>query len=136
VTTIEPGTEPPITQRDGAAAAADAVAILGFVLLGRRSHDEGSALVGTLSTAWPFLAGGAAGWAVVLLARRRGVDLPGRGTAAGAAVLGGTVLGGMLLRRVAGGGTPVSFVLVATTVLTTFLLGWRAIVRRRAARRP
>ena len=122
--------------REGVTVIGDAVAVVAFVLLGRRSHDEGSALVGTLSTAWPFLAGGTLGWGGVLLARRRGVELPGRSTAAGATVLGGTVLGGMLLRRVAGGGTPVSFVIVATTFLATFLLGWRWVARRLTARRP
>ena len=43
------------------ALIADLLAVVVFVLLGRRSHDEGSALAGTVATAWPFVAGAAAG---------------------------------------------------------------------------
>ena len=40
-----------------------------------------------------------------------------------------TVVLGMLLRRVAGDGTALSFVIVATTVLSVLLLGWRLVAR-------
>jgi hypothetical protein len=120
-----------------AAAIGDGASIVIFVLLGRSSHREGSVVVGTLATVWPFLAGGALGWLVILVARRRGALLPGRGTAAGAIVLACTVVAGMLLRRsLAGGGTPISFVLVATGFLALFLLGWRWAARRWTAQRP
>jgi hypothetical protein len=112
------------------ALIADLVALLVFVLLGRRSHDEGSALAGTVATAWPFVAGAAAG---ELAAAR----LPARSLSAGAVVAAGAVAVGMPLRRLAGGGTPLPFVLVATTFLLLFLVGWRAVAaaleRRRAA---
>ena len=42
----------------------------------------------------------------------------------------------MALRRLAGGGTPLSFVLVATTFLVLFLLGWRAVGAPLLERRP
>ena len=112
------------------ALIADLVAVLVFVLLGRRSHDEGSALAGTVATAWPFVAGAAVGELAAL-------RLPARSPAAAAVVAGCAVVVGMPLRRLAGGGTPLSFVLVATTFLVLFLVGWRAVgallERRRVA---
>jgi hypothetical protein len=116
---------------DGTALGVDLVVVLAFVLLGRTSHREESAVAGTLATAWPFLAGAAVGWVVVVLARRGRRAWPGRSLAAGGVVLAGTVVVGMSLRRVAGGGTPPSFLLVATSFLALFLLGWRAAVRWR-----
>jgi hypothetical protein len=113
-----------------AALAADLLAVVVFVLLGRRSHDEGSAVAGTVATAWPFVTGALVGEGVVVLTRR-----PPDSLAAGAVVTAGTVLIGMGLRRLAGGGTPVSFVVVATTFLTLFLLGWRLAVGVLARRR-
>jgi hypothetical protein len=41
----------------------------------------------------------------------------------------GTLVGGMLLRAMTGGGVQVSFVLVAAVVLAVLLLGWRAVAR-------
>ena len=101
---------------------ADLVAVLAFVLLGRRSHDEGSALAGTVATAWPFLVGAAFGELAT-------VRLPPRSITAGALVAVWTVAIGLPLRRVAGGGTPLSFVVVATTFLVAFLVGWRLVAR-------
>ena len=40
-----------------AAPAVDAVCVLVFVLIGRRSHDEGNTLVEVLRTVAPFLIG-------------------------------------------------------------------------------
>ncbi len=113
-----------------AAVAADLVAVLVFVLLGRRSHDEGSAIAGTVATAWPFVTGTLVGEGVVVLRRQRPDSL-----AAGAVVTAGAVVVGMGLRRLSGGGTPVSFVVVATTFLALFLLGWRLGARLLARRR-
>jgi hypothetical protein len=106
---------------------ADLVAVLAFVLIGRGSHAEGSTVAGTVATAWPFLTGAAVGEAVVVAARRAPAS-----PAAGAIVVGATVGVGMLLRRLSGGGTPVSFVVVATTFLALAMLGWRAVLRWRA----
>jgi hypothetical protein len=104
------------------ALLADLVAVLVFVVLGRRSHDEGSALAGTVATAWPFVVGAAAGEVAAL-------RLPPRSLRTGAVVAAGTVLVGLPLRRLAGGGTPVSFVVVATTFVVVFMVGWRASLR-------
>ncbi len=112
-------------------AAADALAIVAFVVLGRRAHDEGTLLTGTLAVAWPFLIGAASAWAAMLAARRPDpVSLRG-----GLVVVAATVVIGMALRGLTGGGVEVSFVLVATSFLALFLLGWREIVRRRAGAR-
>jgi Protein of unknown function (DUF3054) len=114
------------------ALLADLVAVLAFVLIGRRSHDEGPALAGTVATAWPFVVGAAAG-------ELAAVRLPARALPTGAVVTAGAVAVGMPLRRLAGGGTPLSFVVVATTFLVVFLVGWRAaaaaLERRRVATR-
>ena len=91
-----------------------------FAAIGRRSHAEGASAAGVLDTAWPFLAGAAAGW---LARAARGHDLAT--LASGSTIWGSTVVGGMVLRRVSGDGTAASFILVATLVLGVLLLGWR-----------
>jgi hypothetical protein len=106
-----------------AAAAADVLLVLVFVLIGRRSHDESDALLGLLTTLWPFLAGAAAGWLASLAWRRPLAVVP-----SGLVVWASTVVVGMLLRVVSGQGVQVSFVIVTAVVLAAFLIGWRAIV--------
>jgi Protein of unknown function (DUF3054) len=130
-------TEAPVpspTASDAGPVGVDLLCVALFVALGRTSHREGGAVTGYLATVWPFWVGALVGWAALVLLRRGGRELPGRSLPAGGVVLGGTVVAGMLLRRVAGGGTPVSFLLVATGFLAVFLLGWRAGVRLRRAR--
>lgn len=112
-------------------AVLDVAAVLLFVLLGRRAHDEGSFLAGTASVAWPFLAGAAAGWLLLLAIRRPPPGSP----AGGLVVLATTVPVGMTLRHLAGGGVQPSFVVVATTFLALFLLGHRLAARRLRAQR-
>ena len=73
----------------------------------------------------PFLVGTAAGWLLASLT----LDSGPRSLAFGAVVVVCTVVLGMLLRRVAGEGTALSFVIVATSVLTVLLLGWRLVAR-------
>ncbi|HET7304101.1 MAG TPA: DUF3054 domain-containing protein, partial [Segeticoccus sp.] len=100
------------------AAVLDAALVVLFAVLGRRSHEEGGALLGVLGTAWPFLTGAAVGWALVLLARRAAP----LGVRAGIPVWVGGVAGGMLLRVATGQGAAWPFVAVATLVLAAFLL--------------
>jgi DUF3054 family protein len=109
---------------------ADLLTVLGFVLLGRRSHGEGPALTGTVATAWPFLTGAGLGEVALIVARR-----PAESPAAGVVVAVGAVAGGMILRRLTGGGTPASFVVVAAAFLALFLVGWRVGARLLAGRR-
>lgn len=106
-------------------ALLDALLVLGFAAVGRRSHAEGLDVAGVLRTALPFLAGAAAGWVLAALTVAGG----SRSIGFGAVVVASTVVVGMLLRRVTGEGTAWSFVLVATVVLTALLLGWRLVAR-------
>ncbi len=108
------------------AAVLDAVLVLVFAAVGRRSHAEGLDLPGIARTAWPFLAGAAAGWLLAQLTLASGP----RSLAFGAVVVAGAVVVGMLLRVVSGQGTALSFVVVATVVLCLFLLGWRLVAGR------
>ncbi|TDD72429.1 DUF3054 domain-containing protein [Jiangella aurantiaca] len=111
--------------RAGPAAVVDAVLVLVFVLIGRRTHDHPLELAGLATTAWPFAAGLAAGWAVTVLRRR-----PAASVVTGVTVWVATVAAGMLLRAASGQGTAASFVVVATVVLGVFLVGWRGLAAR------
>jgi hypothetical protein len=104
------------------AAALDLILVLVFVLIGRSSHDEGITLLGTLETAWPFVAGLAIAWLAMRAWRH-----PRRLLWTGAGIWLLTVIAGMLLRLVTGQGIQLAFVIVATVVLGVFLLGWRGI---------
>ncbi len=112
------------------AVVLDACCVLVFVVIGRASHTQGEALAGIASTAWPFLAGLAVGWAASRAWRRPLALAP-----AGVVVWLCTVAVGMVLRVVAGQGTAVAFIVVALAFLGLFLLGWRAVaalITRRA----
>lgn len=115
------------------ALAADVACMLVFCAIGRRSHAEGVTAAGVLDTAWPFLTGTAAGW---LVARAWRNPASWR---TGLAVWVGAIVVGMLLRKATGAGTAVSFVVVASLVTATLLLGWRAaaaVLARRSAAAP
>lgn len=101
----------------------DAVLVVVFAALGRRSHAEGVDLAGIARTATPFCCGAAAGWLLASVALQQGP----RTLAFGAVVVACTVVVGMLLRRLAAEGTAPSFIVVASVVLTAFLLGWRLL---------
>jgi hypothetical protein len=113
------------------ALVADAVAVVVFVAVGRRSHDEGGdPVTATLEVAAPFLLAAALGWAVTR-AWRRPLSL-----VTGLGIWAVTVTAGMLLRRVVfDRGTAASFVVVATIATATLLLGWRAIALAVSRRR-
>jgi hypothetical protein len=106
-------------------AVLDVVLVLVFAAVGRRSHAEGLDLAGIARTALPFLVGTAAGWLLASIV----LDGGPRSLAFGAVVAVSTVAVGMVLRAVAAQGVAVSFVIVATVVLTVFLLGWRLLAR-------
>ena len=105
------------------ALAADVICILVFAIVGRRSHAEGTDLVGVLGTAWPFLAGYGVG-----LALSRGWRSPLAPRSAVVLWL-STVAVAMLLRTATGAGTPWPFVVATTVVLGLLLLGWRGLYR-------
>ena len=119
--------------RIAAGLALDVAFICLFAAIGRRTHAETGALLGVATTAWPFLAGMAAGWLVWVSAVRRA---PLR-VREGIPVWLATVAIGMVLRHLTDAGTAISFIVVATVFLGAALLGWRAVAelitnRRRA----
>ncbi|MDT0203552.1 DUF3054 domain-containing protein [Nocardioides sp. AE5] len=105
------------------ALAVDALLVVVFAAIGRAEHERGNAILGALTTAWPFLVGLAVGWILVRqLGRRWALDL-----GAGITIWISTVFLGMVLRQVSGQGTAFSFIVVATLVLGAFLLGARLV---------
>ena len=98
----------------------DMASVLAFVIAGRSNHGAEESAAGVLHTAGPFLIAVVVGW-MVMRAGQEPASLR-----VGTGVLAVTVLVGMTLRRlVFDDGIQLSFVLVATAVLTLFLLGWR-----------
>jgi hypothetical protein len=111
------------------AGLVDALAIIVFVAIGRRNHDEGVAAAGVIDTAAPFLIALVVGW---IASRAWREPLAAR---TGLIVWVTTVAIGMVLRKVAfDGGTATAFVIVATLFNAATLNGWRLAVRARAAR--
>jgi len=110
--------------------AADLLVLVVFVALGRRSHDEGSGLAGFLRVWWPFavalvVATVASGtWRAPLEWRRAIV-----------AWLVTVALGMTLRIAVQGRELKPTFVIVTTVFVGAGMLGWRAVVRKLAARR-
>jgi len=113
------------------AAVIDVVAIVVFVMLGRKSHHEdGSFAAATLRVAAPFLIALVAGWVVA-----RAWKAP-TSFNTGIQIWLVTIVGGMLLRRFAfSKGTATPFIIVASTFTLVFLVGWRMLWEWRAARR-
>ena len=112
------------------AALADAVGVLVFCTVGRRSHAEGLTVAGVADTAWPFLVGTAVGWLLI-----RGWRRPTAVAPTGLVVWASTVVVGMLLRKATSAGVAVSFVVVASATTAVVLLGWRVAVAA-FSRRP
>lgn len=99
-------------------------AVVLFVALGRRSHDESGAFTAVIETAAPFLVGLAVGW-LAARAWRRPTNI-----LTGVTIWPVTILVGMIVRNlVFDRGTATSFVIVATLFVGTFLVGWRVVLR-------
>ena len=104
------------------AATFDVIAIVAFVVIGRRNHDEGEAVDGVMRVAAPFLIGLAVGWLVA-----RAWKAP-TATTTGMVIWPVTVAVGMLVRRlVFDDGTALAFIIVATVFTGLLLIGWRAL---------
>ena len=117
-------------RRTATAVAIDAAMIVLFAAMGRRAHDDGSAVAGTLTVAAPFLIG--YGIAAIALRLDRAPFQVRRGTmvwAAGIAI--GLVLRGLVFGR----GLAPAFVVVAFVTTGVLLVGWRAVLARFAAER-
>jgi len=111
-----------VSRRVAIAAAADIVAILVFVALGRNNHGEGETVGGIVTVAAPFLIGLALGW-IAARAWKRPMQVD-----AAFIIWPVTVVAGMLLRRfVFDRGTALPFIIVATIVTGVFLVGWRLV---------
>lgn len=108
------------------AAVADLVAIIVFVAIGRRNHDEAGTVGGFLTTLWPFLVGALVGWGVAALTSGRRFA-PCSMVPAGVVVWISTVVVGMILRALSGQGTAASFIVVASVATGVLLLGWRGV---------
>jgi hypothetical protein len=106
------------------AAGLDTAIVVLFVAIGRRNHDEEPGIAGLVETAAPFLIGLVAAW-VVSRAWRDPTSIR-----TGLVVWPVAVAGGMIIRRLAGDGTAISFVIVTTVFLGAFLVGWRVIAGR------
>ena len=107
------------------ALGTDTLCILTFCVLGRLSHEKGVTVAGIAETARPFLLGAGAGWLVSLGWRRPLAVVP-----TGIAVWLGTIVLGMVMRQASSQGVALSFVLVASAVTATLLLGWRILATR------
>ncbi|GAA3085390.1 DUF3054 domain-containing protein [Pseudonocardia yunnanensis] len=103
------------------AFAADVIAVVVFAAVGRISHAEAESLSGLLATAAPFLIGLVASWATPVV-RAHPV-----GFRAGAVVLAGTAVLGLLLRAAFTWRLPLSFAVVTVVSLAVLLIGWRAL---------
>lgn len=100
----------------------DVLVVIAFVLIGRATHEEGLASLGTLHALWPFLVAVVVAWIALTP-----LHLPLPGIRAGVLIWIVTLFGGMGLRALSGQGTALPFLIVATLVLAAGLLGWRAI---------
>jgi hypothetical protein len=114
------------------AFAADVVAVVVFAAVGRASHAESGDVLGLLGTAAPFVVGLVAAWATPVVRVRPA------GLRAGAVVLAGTAVVGLLLRFAFTDRLPPGFAVVTVIALGVLLLGWRSlsmVVAHRAAAR-
>ena len=116
--------------RSAAWLAVDVALILVFAISGRSSHERGLSVAGVLETAWPFLVA----YVVSVLAVRAWRS-PSSLRPTGLALWGITVVGGLVLRALSGGGTALSFQVVTLLVLGVFLLLPRLVASVAARRR-
>lgn len=121
-------TTPPVVRAVWPAAVADGVAVLAFTAIGIASHD-GNLLHAFGRVVWPFAVAAVLGWLVARAWRD-----PVRVLPVGVVVWAVTVLGGLALRGLSGGGLAWTFALVTAMFLALTMLGWRALaplLRRR-----
>ncbi|WP_018156119.1 DUF3054 domain-containing protein [Demetria terragena] len=113
-----------MTRRIQLALGLDLLSILLFAIVGRLSHQE--SVLGAPLTALPFLIGAGLGWYVVR--SRSGLDADTVGP--GLTVWVFTVVIGLVLRAVTGGGIAASFMVVTLVILGILMIGWRAAAER------
>lgn len=119
------------TRRVGIAAGLDTAAVIGFVALGRRTHDLDPGLGGLAASAAPFLIALAIAWIALQVWRRPWSPIIGLGLWAITAV------GGLGLRVVVFGDTAASaFIWVTLGTTALLLVGWRLIATLVVRRSP
>ena len=101
--------------------ALDLILVVAFAIIGRASHGEALTIGGIIVTGWPFLVSCLVG-SVIAAVLLRLPWLP-----EGLVVWLITVVLGMFLRAITGGGMAVGFLIVATVVLALLLVGWRVL---------
>jgi hypothetical protein len=107
------------------AVLVDAMCVLAFCAIGRRSHGEDLSTAGLAQTAVPFLMGTAiAGLAAMVSGWKPTALRP-----TGVTIWLSTVVVGMVWRRVTSAGTAFSFVVVASVATAILILGWRVCWR-------
>jgi cytochrome bd-type quinol oxidase subunit 1 len=111
------------------AFAIDVLVVIAFVVIGRRSHDEGTGLRVTFEVAAPFLLALSAGW-LVARAWRAPCAI-----ATGMRLWAATMVFGLGLRRVAfDRGIAPTFVVVSCLFFLVGVVGWRTVAQRAAQR--
>ena len=107
------------------AAIVDVVAVIVFVAIGRRNHDEGTALSGVLGVAAPFLIALVGSW----FALRTWREPFNRASVVATGVI--TVVAGLFLRKIVfDRGIATSFIIVATITLGVLIGLGRLLTRR------
>ncbi len=114
-----------MSRRAVLAALADIAAIIVFVAIGRRNHEEGTAVDGIATVAAPFLIALLVGW-ITARAWARPMQVEA------AFIIWPVTVGlGMVLRNVVfDRGTALPFIIVATAVTGVLLVGWRMLAAR------
>ena len=111
------------------AAIVDVVAVIVFVAIGRRNHDEGTALSGVLGVAAPFLIALGVSW----FALRTWREPFNRASFVATWVI--TVVAGLFLRKIVfDRGIATSFIIVATITLGVLIGLGRLVTRRLTAK--
>ncbi|WP_418277484.1 DUF3054 domain-containing protein [Isoptericola jiangsuensis] len=113
------------------AVVCDLLCVTVFALVGTANHGTGGQAGHVVGVAVPFLVGLAAGW----VGARAWRD-PARPWPTGVAVWCATVVGGLVLRPLLGGGLEWSFALVTAGFLALTMLGWRLLAGQMLRRRP
>jgi hypothetical protein len=105
------------------AAGLDTAVVVLFVAIGKREHEQDSAVSGLISTAAPFLIALAVAW-LALRVWKRPADWR-----IGVGVWAIVLIVGMLIRNIVfGDGTATAFIIVAAGFLGFFLVGWRLVL--------
>ena len=108
----------------------DVAWIIVFAIIGRQSHNEGTALAGIVGVAWPFLVGYVVGAFALRLTRAP------RSITRVIPVWLLTIVIGMAIRTIQKGRAPDSaFIIVATIALAVGFIGWRLVVAAISRRR-